>query len=610
MFKILDWVPVSSCDEYFNYGLEEINTPVDADKLHQLLVLSCFDKQKTKILVDGFRNGFDIGYRGPYFRESRSENIPITVGTHLELWNKIMKEVKLGRVAGPYDQIPEQFQKSFMQSPVGLVPKAGNQTRLIFHLSYDFGSSDCEKSLNFHTPDEICKVKYNDLDSAIRTSLRVKQDWQKSIRGTKHSEQGLQPLVLHYGKSDLRAAFRLLPVLPEQRRFLLFKARHPITGKFAFFAEKNLPFGASVSCARFQLFSDCLRHIMEHASGRFNITNYLDDFLFVGETELICNRMVRQFLTLCSFLGCEVAPEKTEWAAPRVIFLGIMLNGDTCTLSLPVQKSNKALELLNWAISKRKVTIKFIQRLTGTLNFLNKAVVPGRAFTRGMYAKLKVTNNKGDKLKQYHHVSLGKEFLSDCEIWKEFLTNSTCVARNCRPYVDVNLYEEATNLDFYTDASLNGKLGCGGVFKNRWFILTWPSGFVENYHPSIAYLELYALVMGVLIWGQDAKLSNTRLAIYCDNESVKFMVNSFASNCHQCRKLLRLLALDGMRNNRWVFVRHVRTEKNNLADALSRNQLNRFWREAPPGMNTRSNALSKRIWPIQKVWNDNDCQIN
>ena len=52
------------------------------------------------------------------------------------MWCKLMKEVGLGRVAGPFDTIPFNY---FIQSPIGLVPKDGGlETRPIFHLSHDF----------------------------------------------------------------------------------------------------------------------------------------------------------------------------------------------------------------------------------------------------------------------------------------------------------------------------------------------------------------------------------------------------------------------------------------------------------------------------------------
>ena len=124
-----------------------------------------YDAAATKYLKEGFTNGFDIGYQGPKERKSCSNKLPLHVGSKTELWNKLMKEVKLGRVAGPFEEIPFD---NFIQSPIGLVPKAGSnsgKTRLIFHLSYDFNPG--EESLNFHTPRDICTMKYKDLDLAM-----------------------------------------------------------------------------------------------------------------------------------------------------------------------------------------------------------------------------------------------------------------------------------------------------------------------------------------------------------------------------------------------------------------------------------------------------------
>ena len=43
-------------------------------------------------------------------------NLKLTVGNETILWNKVMKEVKAKRYAGP-------FTEDFIQSPIGLVPK-------------------------------------------------------------------------------------------------------------------------------------------------------------------------------------------------------------------------------------------------------------------------------------------------------------------------------------------------------------------------------------------------------------------------------------------------------------------------------------------------------
>ena len=109
-----------------------------------------YDPVETEFLVDSFTNGFDIGYQGNTNRQSRSKDIPFTVGDKYELWNKIMKEVKEMRYAGPFEEVPF---KNLIQSPVGLVPKKGKtKMQLIFHLSYGFEKGNLDQqSLNANT---------------------------------------------------------------------------------------------------------------------------------------------------------------------------------------------------------------------------------------------------------------------------------------------------------------------------------------------------------------------------------------------------------------------------------------------------------------------------
>ena len=102
------------------------------DLLECLLVETNFDITKRKKLISGFRLGFDLGYRGPCTRTNISNNLPFTVGNATDMWNKIMKEVKLKQYAGPYQRHELPFD-NFVQSLIGLVPKAGTKTRLIFH---------------------------------------------------------------------------------------------------------------------------------------------------------------------------------------------------------------------------------------------------------------------------------------------------------------------------------------------------------------------------------------------------------------------------------------------------------------------------------------------
>ena len=395
----------------------------------------------------------------------------------------------------------------------------------------------------------------------------------------------------------------MLPLRKDCFQWLILKAVDPRDGKTKYFVKKCLPFGSSISCSHYQRFSNALRHIIEFRTGFRGraINNYLDDFLFIAFTEMVCNQMIQMFIKLCQELRVPVAFEKTEWAGTLLVFLGIVLDGVNLVLSLPVEKKNKALNLLNDILSKKRAMVKQIQVLTGYLNFLTKAIFAGRTFTRRMYAKISqmATGKNNVALKPFHQIKLDKEFKLDCEIWRTFLTfyHETTI---CRPMVDLAKVIALVQLKFFTDASASKILGVGGVFNNRWLSAQWEPGYIETLNPSIEYLELYGLVASILTWGEH--LRNARITVFCDNSAVVGMVNKMASSCKNCMYILRLLALNNLINNRRVYAHHIRTEVNELADALSRLQYSRFWKLAPPTMNALPTPISPLVWPASAIW--------
>ena len=276
-----------------------------------------------------------------------------------------MKEVKLKRVAGPFDEIPFQ---NYMQSPIGLVPKAGgDQTRLIFHLSYDF--SDGHKSLNANTPKEKCTIKYCDIDHAVRSMLKLKQE--EEMKCNRASDY--RPVIIFTGKSDIKSAFCILPLLAKCWPWLIMMAQNPKTKKWQFFVDKCLPFGASISCALFPRVSDALKHIVQVRTNS-PITNYLDDFLFMVITIYQCNCLLQEFLDICDQVRFPVALDKTKWASEIIVFLAILLDGKHYVLSIPLDKKTRAEEMLKLLMSKSKATVKDLQMLCGFLSVSRQSI--------------------------------------------------------------------------------------------------------------------------------------------------------------------------------------------------------------------------------------------
>ena len=494
-----------------------------------------------------------------------------------------MKEVRHKRYAGPFEKIPFN---NYMQSLIGLVPKAGNQTRLIFYLSYDFGPNS--KSFNYHTSEDKCSVQYRDLDHAVHNCLRL-------MKSNKE-------LTIWLGITDLQSAFRVLPGKPYHWRFLMMKAQHPKTEQTYYFTDKCIPFGASISCSLYTEFSNALAHILSYyTNATYKVTNYLDNFLFIESSQHMCDYLVSTFIELCKHLGVPVAEEKVIWASTSLKFFRVILNGIGKFLQVPQDKRNKALNMLVRLQSKRTITVKEVQELTGLLNFLAKVIIPGRTFTRRMYIKI---SSKTKKLQQHHHITIDQEFRSDAAIWASFLLKSEEKPHTlCHPFIDLNLQLQATEIDLYTDSSANAVLGFGGIYLDHWFFGQWESGFIKNKNPRIQYLELYAVCMAVFIWIRD--FANYRLILHCDNSAVIQMINLSTSGCKHCMVLIRKLMILCLQHNTRVFAEHVEGSKNGLSDSLSHLQFKRFLKlakEAKKTMRTLPEVLSDQIWPVSKIW--------
>ena len=555
---------------YENYDLRTVVTPVNVNRLHQLLAESAYDQDEINFLVSGFKNSFDISYRGLIQGvQHLAPNLKITVGSYEILWNKGMKEVKLGHYAGPYKSPPY---KNFIQSPIGLVPKDGTDTRLIFHLSYPRTGM----SINSETPQEFCSVKYPDFSEAIIRCME---------------ESYLLPC--HIAKNDMKSAFRQLGLRPEQFCLLLMKAKSPLDGKTYFIIEKTLPFRASILCSHFQRFSNAVAHITHFHTKKCPI-NYMDDFLFCAMLKAACDWQVQTFLKICEEICFPVSMEKTYWGTTMLSFLGLLINTVGKYVGIPIDKVEHAKMLITEVLQSKskKVTVHQLQKLTGFLNFLCRCIVPGRTFTRRIYSFF------SSAMLPHHHVRVTSELRSDLQTWESFLNEPTVY---CRPFMDFSKCLQAEVLDWYTDTS--GKIGYGSICGSKYFYGTWSDELLQK-KPSIEYLELFAVTASILLWAKD--FQNHRICLFVDNQPVMYYINDSSASCKNCMMLVRMIVLESLRWNMRIFAKHVSSKKNSFADALSRQQFKRFFELAEEEDRTfdQLEKLPMQLYNIKQKWID------
>lgn len=564
---------------YENYDIENVVTPVKVDELERLLKESRYPDYKIRELVLGFTKGFSLGYQGPEIRRTLSRNHKLRAGNQTILWNKLMKEVMLKRAAGPWEIGDLPF-TSFIQSPITLIPKKGastaddvDSTRLIFDLSSPRG-----ESLNDYTPKEVRSCEYPLFDKSVLMAL----------------EQGKGAFMC---SADCKSAFKQLPLAPDQYKWVVMMCEHPVTGKKYYFCDKTVCFGSGTSCYLYMKVSNALAHLFRYRTRRTkgDINNFLDDFHTCKKDEVGCNRYLKIFIDICNAIGLPLSEEKIQWATQVMVFLGLLINTILQTVSLPVEKLERAKAELDVLIRAKKVTAKQIQRLAGLLNFFCRAIVPGRAFTRRMYAKI-------DHLQPYHHLRVDKELRRDCKVWFQFLSMEEAVTR---PFMDFKKILHADKLDFYTDAALDQvRLGVGAKFGKYWFseqmVLPINECIAEL---NIQVAELYSIFLALALWLE--KLNNRRVVIFTDNESVMHMINRSTSANRVCMIMIRYITLWCMKTNTRVFAMHVGTKVNREADLLSRGHWGRYLELHRSEQNSIAfvrEELPSDLWPFPIEW--------
>ncbi|XP_077787077.1 uncharacterized protein LOC144328297 [Podarcis muralis] len=523
-------------------------SPIKLEPLRALLKFYP-DRRAAQLLDEGFSKGFRIpvaftpNSSCPPNQKSVLERPDIAL-------KKIQKEIAAGRVAGPFATPPIA---GLHISPLGIVPKkAPGEFRMIHNLSYPKGSS-----VNDAIPQEMCTVKYSSFDQAVR-------------------------LVRSFGsgaflaKCDIESAFRLLPVHPEDHRWLGFKFQG------AYFIDKAMPMGCSIACAAFETFSTFLEWALKFRTGALGVGHYLDDFILVAKDAGECRSLLLAFEALAGELGVPLAGDKTEGPVTTMTYLGIELDTVAQTSRLPADKLVALRELIGQILPLKKVTLRLIQSLLGHLNFACRVISPGRPFC-GRLARL------SSGLRSPHHrVRLSKAVKADLRVWLQFLDG----------FNGISLWQDSLALqsDFQVHSDAAGSLGFGVYFRGQWCAQHWPASWQgKPILRDLTFLEFFPIVVAIHLW--EDQFRNHRICFWTDNLAVVSVLNKQSSRSPRVASLLRYFVLSCLRLNLHASAKFVPGIDNNIADALSRFQMERF-RSLAPDAQQQPQPFPEHLWNI------------
>ena len=278
-------------------------------------------------------------------------------------------------------------------------------------------------------------------------------------------------------------------------------------------------------------------------------------------------------------LGLTISDKKLVLPSTQVVCLGILINTENGTVSIPQDKLRQICDAVHHWLGKTSCTKRQLQSILGMLLYVHKCVKPARAFLNRMLALLR--SHAAQK------ITLTPEFKRDLKWFDKFLPL----------YNWVSLYDHRPiDHTLELDACLTGLGGC-------WCSFVYHMPICEGYmNWSIVHLEMVNVLLAVRLF--QAHWAGRKVLIKCDNEAVVAVLRSgrvrdpFLGAC--ARNIWYASALSDM-DIQYV---HIRGLDNRVADLLSR------WTGSHKDVNELCQNVSDPIWvPVDLKMLDIDPEL-
>ena len=482
------------------------------------------DCRLVEYVLRGLSEGFDIGFRG-INAPTRPKNLLSAKENNQELTKAVCKELERGHTVGPYVTPPFP---DLHCSPIGAVTKKDGSCRIIMDLSQPKG-----QSINECIDKEEFTVHYTHFDRATDLVLAAGKGCLLS-------------------KADIKHAFRLLPVKPEDWKLLGYY------WEGYYFIDVRLSFGGRSSPGIFNRFADLVCWVLQNVYHLLSTVHYSDDFFLVSgaimdNAKCDLNTLRTAFQTL----NIPIAPDKLVGPTTVITYLGIEINSVDMTIGIPDEKYSELMHIIQTWLNRKKCLKRELLSLVGKLSFVSKVVRPGRTFVR----RLIELSTKAKELN--HHIYINREAQEDIKWWGDFLPQM-----KSRTLIPDSRNILSTDLRLYTDASFKG---FGAIFGKAWIQHAW-TPLEEGL--SIDFYELFAITAAVFTWGN--AWEGKRIVFITDNLPITCIWHSGTSKATNLMILIRKMYLFAAVKGFSIALKHIPGSTNSIADAISRFQDHRF----------------------------------
>ena len=466
-------------------------------------------------ILNGIANGFDIIDNDSDISPVYCQNHP-SASPKSPLYDKataqVIKEIENGHYI-VCDAPPK------IVSPMAAIPKPDGDIRLIHDCSRPVGEA------------------VNDYCSA---------DWQQKFARVDDAA-AVMTKGCYFAKVDLRSAYRSVNLSKSSQE--VTGLSWELNGKTVFMKDTRMPFGARRSVGIFHRLTQTVKRMMAR-KGYDLIIVYLDDFLIVSESKIVCAEALKTLILLLRKLGFMIHWGKVIDPTTCITFLGIELDSISMTLRLPEEKLLLLRQELQSSLSRHRFTKRQLQSLAGRLSWAASVVKGGRVFLRRIFNTIRVLRHNA------HRVRLSAEARKDLIWWSNFIGNF-----NGRS----TLLDQCPIECVFTDACDEG---AGGSFGRDWFYFNWSIDWPQASNFHINEKEIAAVALAAYRWAPFWR--DKRIIIYSDNTVTVSALNKGTCRNDEIMKCVRSLFWLSASYNFHLTARYLPGVLNIAADSASR----------------------------------------
>ena len=472
----------------------------------------------------------------------------------MAIWDKAIKEVRLGSMSGPY-------------SEGEVIAKHGRFFNLVPSFGLAQGTNENGEQ-KFRRIDDH-SASHNNLAATRMQKIPMAMVDYLLVMISSMAHHVSSDLVV--GTEDMQGAYRQIPLPDSQVSIAITGVYNPHTKQVGLFEMFGQPFGAGHSVPNFYRVAEWLCRALIRG---FNmvIDHFFDDFFMVlrRHESLEGSFFVKEAFNL---LGFKLDPEKTQVPAKVAMVLGVAINTEALASEKMLKVEPKPTrirnlcEMIDMVIRQGALTPNMAASLSGKFGFLCST----------MFGKVGRCCSAALRARQYgpqDETVLTPQLITSLNLMKKFALTS--------PSRKLMLNDSSPPMIIYTDASdvperQPDRWVVGAVLVNvvedyslqhtYWVV---PQEIIDKWIPKQSYMgQLETLACPLALYTWSSKLRRKRVLLFVDNDSAaSCLVRGYSPKQDSC-SLVGQFWLAASETETEIYIDRVES-KSNIADGPSR----------------------------------------